>query len=92
MEPLILEGTFVEVQRRLSTLPVQPDDHLRIVVTQSPVTELAAPAPFVPTEYRSGLPFLPHRKLAEPLTQERVRLLSEDDDAEVLRAYRIAGR
>ena len=35
METQVLEGTFAEVQQRLSELPLEPDARLRIIVTES---------------------------------------------------------
>lgn len=35
METQILEGTFTEVQRRLSILPLRPETYLRIIVTET---------------------------------------------------------
>ena len=87
----ILEGTLSEVQERLSELPLKPDTRLRVIVTESSVTETPIPS-FRPTEFRNGLPLLPRRELPAPITIELVKRLSEDDDEEILRAYRVTGR
>lgn len=92
METQIFEGTFSEVQRQLNALPLKPEARLRVIVTETDTLTTAPVEPFVPTEYRNGLPLLPRRNLPEPITTELVRRLSEDDDQEVLRAYRTAGR
>lgn len=92
METRILEGTFAEVQRRLSALPLQPDTPLRLIVMEPEAQENLPAEPFTPTEFRNGLPLLPRRELPEPITLDLVKRLSEDEDEEVLRAYRTAGR
>jgi hypothetical protein len=92
MKTQILEGTFAEVQRHLSALPLEPDTPLRIIVTEPEAQENLPVEPFTPTEFRNGLPLLPRRKLPEPITLDLVKRLSEDEDEEVLRAYRTAGR
>ena len=92
METQILEGTFTEVQRRLSALPLKPEARLRITVAEPEMRDMPPAAPFTPTEFRNGLPLLPHRELPEPITLELVRRLSEDEEDEVLGAYRTTGR
>ena len=91
METQILEGTFAEVQRRLSALPIQTDTPLRVIVTESQPSDSLPIAPFTPTEFRNGLPLLPRRHLPEPITLELVKRLSEEEDEEVLSAYRTSG-
>ena len=49
METQILEGTFTEVQRRLSALPLHPEMHVRVVVTK-------ADKPFSPEEALAAAP------------------------------------
>jgi hypothetical protein len=47
--------------------------------------------PFRPTEFRYGVPLLPRRETAEPLTTEFVKRLLDGEDEEWLRAYRSGG-
>ncbi len=89
METQTFEGTFMEVKRQLSALPLKPEDRLRVIVTEPETTD-TPPAPFIPTEFRNGLPLLPHRALPEPITLELVKRLSEGDEEEAARAYRTA--
>ena len=88
----MLEGTFAEVQQRLSALPLKQDAPLRITVTEPETPNASAAKPFTPTEFRNGLPLLPRRELSEPITIELVKRLSEDDVEDKLRACRAAGR
>ena len=92
METQILEGTFAEVQRRLSALPLKPEARLRVMVMEPETMTTLTAEPFTPMEFRNGLPLLPRRELPEPITIELVKRLSEDEDEEGLRAYRTAGR
>ena len=92
METQILEGTFKEVKRRLSALPLKPDARLRVIVTEPETGNESVAAPFTPTEFRNGVPLLPRRKLNEPIALELVKRLSEDDDEEIIGAYRAARR
>jgi hypothetical protein len=57
-------------------------------------TEGPAPpsGPFRATEFRNGVPLLPRRETAEPLTTEFVKRLLDEEDEERLRADRTAGR
>jgi hypothetical protein len=90
VETQILEGTLTEVQQQMSALPLPPDTRLRVVVTDAGPSGVDELEPFVPSEYRNGVPLLPRRCLPELITLELVKRLSEDE--EMLRAYRTAGR
>jgi hypothetical protein len=79
MKTQILEGTFVEVQRRLSALPLQPGTPLRVIVTQPETMDTLPAESFSPKEFRNGLPLLPRRELPEPITLELVKRLAEED-------------
>jgi hypothetical protein len=48
--------------------------------------------PFRPAEFRNGVPLLPRRKTAEPVTTEFVKRLLDEEDEERFRADRTAGR
>ena len=47
--------------------------------------------PFRPTEFRNGVPLLPRRETAEPITTGFVKRLLDEEDEERLRAYRTGG-
>ncbi len=80
METQILEGTFLDVKRRLSALPLHPQTRLRVVITETEA-EASPFAPIsVPTEMRNGLPLLPRRELSEPITLELVKRLLEEGE------------
>ncbi len=97
MDTQILEGTFAEVQQRLSELPLELNARLRIIVTEEKelTEEIETNAQtFAPTptgEYRNGLLLLPRRTLPVPITLDLVKRLSEDDE-EVWHANRTARR
>lgn len=67
-------------------------------ITRVPVNkrETEAPAlaaePFRATEFRNGVPLLPRREIAKPLTTEFVKQLLDGEDEEWLRAHRSGGR
>ncbi|MCX6380422.1 MAG: hypothetical protein NT023_13260 [Armatimonadetes bacterium] len=90
MTTQILEGTFTEVQRQLSALPLKSEARLRIIVTEAEAVDALPAKPFTPTEFRNGLPLLPQRELTEPITLKLVQRLSEDEEA--FSAYRTTGR
>jgi hypothetical protein len=78
MSTQILEGTFTEVQERLSQLPIKPESHLRIVITEQESLDANMVMPFIPTTFRNGVPLLPQRKLSEPITLDLINRLAED--------------
>ena len=92
MQTQILEGSFADIQQRLSALPLKPETQLRIIVTEPQAMTTTTAEPFIPTEFRNGVPLLPRRELTEPITLELVKRLSEDDDEDIPGAYRTAGR
>jgi len=97
METRVLEGTLAEIQRQLSGLPCPPDKRLHVVITETEAEETAetprpVAEPFRPTQFRNGVPLLPRRKTAEPVTTEFVKRLLDEEDEEILGAYRTAGR
>lgn len=47
--------------------------------------------PFRTTEFRNGVPLLPRREPSEPVRLELVKRLMEEEDEELIRAYRTAG-
>lgn len=59
METQILEGTFTEVQRRLSALPLQPETRLRVVVSESDVPNIPGTTNAIADNMRNGLIMLP---------------------------------
>ena len=81
MEIQIIEGSFEEVQRKLSALPLKPETPVRVVVSEPEALNTQIAEPFTPTEFRNGLPLLPRRQLKEPITIELVKRLSEDFDS-----------
>jgi hypothetical protein len=92
----ILEGTLSEIQRQISKLPYGPDTRLRVIIeekdTEASETAGAVVEPFHPMEFRNGIPLLPRRKIAEPITTDFVKRLLDEEDEEILRAYRTPGR
>lgn len=82
------EPQAAEVQRRngIRLVPVKTPDPEAVEASGIP------PEPFRPTEFRNGVPLLPRRETAEPLTTEFVKRLLDEEDEERLRAYRTAGR
>lgn len=60
--------------------------------TEAPATSRGTAEPFRPSEYRNGVPLLPHREIAKPLTTEFVKQLLDEEDEEWLRAHRSGGR
>jgi hypothetical protein len=90
METQIVEGTYADVQQRLIALHLKPETHVRVVITEAEPS--LSVNPFLPTEFRNGLPLLPRRELPEPITLELVKRLLEPDDEEMLVAYRTPGR
>ena len=91
METKVLEGTFAEVQRQLSDLPYAPEERVRIVIMEPEALETVSIEPYKATEFRNGVPLLPHRALTKPVTQEDVERLLDEEDEELLRAYRATG-
>ena len=59
METQILEGTFTEVQRRLSALPLKPEARLRVIVTEPGKPSTPEEALFANTPRRNGLFLVP---------------------------------
>jgi hypothetical protein len=94
MEIQVLEGTLAEIQRQLDGLPCAPEKRLRVIISdpEAAETPTIAAQPLRPTEFRNGVPLLPRRDLAEPITTEFVKRLQDEDDEDRLRAYRTSGR
>jgi len=57
METQILEGTFDEVKRRLSALPLKPDAQLRVIVTETAESPTPEESFFANAPRRNGLIF-----------------------------------
>ncbi len=75
----ILEGTVAEIRRQLERLPYPPDQRLRVAIT-APEPPPAPPVEaFHPAGFRNGVPLLPHRDLAQPVTLELVKTLLEEE-------------
>ena len=77
METQILAGTFQEVQKRFVALPLKPDTHLRVVISEPVVSfaseeELLANAPS-----RNGVILVPTKRPDILVTVEMVKELSE---------------
>ena len=93
METQVFEGTRSEIQRRLSDLPLAPDQRVRVVVAQvSDSMEGGVPEAFHPTEFRNGVPLLPRREVTEPVDLDLVKSLLDTEELDLLRADRVAGR
>jgi len=84
METQILEGTFTEVQRQLSALPLKPKAHLRLIVTETEsaaeIEKIASPEEilFANAPRRNGLILVPTKEPECMVTAEMVKVLSED--------------
>ena len=78
MEIQVLEGTFAEVQQRLSALPLKPEARLRIIVTEPDTLPSPEEALFANAPRRNGLILIPTREATIPVTLELVKALSED--------------
>ena len=78
MESQVLEGTFQEVQRRLSVLPLKPEAHLRIIVTETEKPSTPEELFFANAPRRNGLILVPTKEPEFPVTVELVKELSED--------------
>jgi len=90
MQTQVVEGTYADVQRRLTALHLKPETHVRVVITEN--TPPVSADPFTPIEFRNGLLLLPRRELPEPISLELVNRLLEDDDEEILIANPTSGR
>ena len=74
----ILEGSLAEIRQGLSSLMLEPDAHLRLLL-DVPVQQQTKREVYKPTEFLNGVPLLPRRELKEPITLELVkRILNED--------------
>jgi hypothetical protein len=101
-----LEGLPCAPEKRLrvtveevapQTAAVRRRNGIRLVPVkqaESEGREASAPPsePFRPTEFRNGVPLLPRRETAEPLTTEFVKRLLDEEDEERLRADRTPRR
>lgn len=78
MEVQILEGTLEEVQRQLSALPLTPETHLHVVVTEAETSSSTEEAFFANAPRRNGLILVPTKDSERQVTVELVKALSED--------------
>ena len=78
METQILEGTFAEVQRRLSSLPLKPETKLRVVVTGAESSMSPEAIFFANAKRRNGIILVPTKDTKRQVTVELVKSLSED--------------
>ncbi len=78
MDTQILEGTFAEVQRRLSALPLKAEARLRITVTQTEKPSSPEEVLFANAPRRNGLILVPTKSSERLVTLELVKELSED--------------
>jgi len=79
---VVIEGTFSEVQARLSALPLLPEARLRVVVDEAEKAEPEEQSleDFLATaERKNGLIMVPSRRKGIPITTELVKELSEDE-------------
>jgi hypothetical protein len=87
----------VTIEEADSQAGMQRRNGIRLVPAKNPETQeaemLATNAqPFRPTEFRNGVPLLPRRETAAPLTTEFVKRLLDEEDEEWFRADRTTGR
>lgn len=73
-----IEGTFAEVQRQLSALPLKPETRLRVVVSDAELGKTPEEALFANARRRNGLILVPTKSSKRPVTVELVKELSED--------------
>jgi hypothetical protein len=86
IEEAVLVATEKRMRNGIGVVPVRDVESERAEAPAPP------PEPFRPTEFRNGVPLLPRRETAEPLTTEFVKRLLDEEDEERLRADRTAGR
>ncbi len=81
METQVLEGTFSDIKRQFTELPLRPDELVRVVVSPKVLPETPSPtaAPFQPTQFRNGVPLLPNRQLDRPINVEFVKRLLDEE-------------
>lgn len=98
-----IEGTWEQIapqalrfpkrKMRLTILPENVADMPQEAQSALDEREETPVAPFRPTQFRNGVPLLPVRENAEPLTTEAVKRMQEElDEEEALDANRLAGR
>lgn len=78
METQVIEGTFLEVQRQLRALHLNPKTHLRLIVTESDKSPTAEEEFFAHAPRRNGLILAPTKDPRREVTVELVKALSED--------------
>jgi len=78
MNTQILEGTFSEVQRRLSALPLDPEAQLRVVVTETDQDSSSQMLDLNTAPRRNGLILLPTKQPDRIVTVELVNSLRDD--------------
>jgi len=85
MAPKVFEGTIAEIQNGLSKA-YSPEQRLRAVVIERPAAAEPPTEPFHPAGFRNGVPLLPRRQTAEPVTLELVKRILDEADVDTLRA------
>ena len=58
---------------------------MKKIDTKKAETQEKPGEPFRPTDFRNGVPLLPRRETAEPVTTELVKRLLDEEDEERLR-------
>lgn len=86
MNTWILEGAFAEVREQISRLPIDPKQHVKVVITE---IEEGTSLPSHIIGFRNGVPILSLRENLPPLTTEQIQDLirqeEEDDDLDYMR-------
>ena len=75
----VIEGTLSEVQERLHTLPVAPQDYLRVTVDKAEPSELSREQFLAVAERKNGLIMSRLEYQGKPLAVEVVEELQEDE-------------
>lgn len=80
----VIEGTFEDVQRIFCSLPLSPEVHLHLTITEdenAPNQNACSPEEFLLANAprRNGLILVPTKQRDVQVTLEMVREMSEDD-------------
>jgi hypothetical protein len=78
METYIIEGTFADVQRRLSELPLNPEMPLRLIITEPGSPDTPEATLFASASRRNGIILIPTKEAATSVTVEQVKQLMEE--------------
>jgi hypothetical protein len=73
------QAAMKRTRNGITLVPVKKTD------SEAVETSVNTVEPFRPTEFRNGVPLLPRRETAEPLTTEFVKRLLDGEDEELIR-------